>query len=793
MKSFLDFIERHAKGVIIAVALITLIMLALASRIVLNADYNMFLPWGDDTDYYMGGVPGQEVNLSRGNSYGSGESDEEEAEAPAAPHTYTLYVEGDIYTAESMNLIQGVISDLEATEEIHAPNSALDFITFEKIGSRLGTVPVSPDSDGAWTEEEAEILRDRILNDPIMAGFLVNMDKDALCFNFPMEEVTKERLAEFEALSQPLRDAGLRTVIHGDSVLNQRVFDYLQGDLVRLVSLCLVVILIVFFLCFRTKRSVLIPMSLSIISLIWTFGTMVIMGMDITLLNIITPCMVITLGSAYSIHVLNEYFAGLAEFGHVDPIESTKRISKTIVLACITDVAGFLCLCVSETRGLVEFGISVSVGVTFCAILACTYLPALMIIIPEPKKSKVQAYKDNFFGKFVRALARTVSRFWILFLALFVVVIVVFCFIKDDVPINSNYMSYFPDDDPFGQDSRYLASEMQSSSTFQITITAPEGSKPGYFLDAENLTKVWEYEQALKKCPDVTQIISFPAYVAFANKTMTGEDGIPSSNGLLNLLSRYVMMMRDIVGDLAETIITEDNNTITLTVQNWDSVEKDLMTIASGMRVYERIVENLGMLPEGTEVAVHGYPVISIKFSERLMSDMNLSTLLSYAIVFLLGLITFRSLRSSLLIIIPVMGGIMINYIFMYLLDIPFDIVTVCFSSAVIGTGCDYAIHYMLRLRKNMLKYNELMMRPLIEKTLVETGRPIFLSTASIVAGMMMLTFASYTPIRYFGMLMSISLVGCMVSTLIFMPPVAIVLDKIGYGISSRRLRSSAR
>ena len=170
-----------------------------------------------------------------------------------------------------------------------------------------------------------------------------------------------------------------------------------------------------------------------------------------------------------------------------------------------------------------------------------------------------------------------------------------------------------------------------------------------------------------------------------------------------------------------------------------------------------------------------------------------LSTLLSYAIVFLLGLITFRSLRSSLLIIIPVMGGIMINYIFMYLLDIPFDIVTVCFSSAVIGTGCDYAIHYMLRLRKNMLKYNELMMRPLIEKTLVETGRPIFLSTASIVAGMMMLTFASYTPIRYFGMLMSISLVGCMVSTLIFMPPVAIVLDKIGYGISSRRLRSSAR
>lgn len=798
MNRFLNFIGRHAKGVIVVVAVLTLIMLGLASRIVLNADYNEFLPWGDDTDYYQGGVSGQSVTLSRSSGNDSAEKAEpapaektpQDADAePAATDSYTVYVEGeDIYTVEKLNLISSVIKTLEETDEMRESSSALDFITFEKIGSRLGTVPVSPDTDGVWTEEEAPILHDRIMNDPIMPSFLVSIDKHGLVFSFPMTHVSKERLEEFGQMVQPLRDAGLKVVIHGGAVLNQRVFDYLQLDLVRLVILCLIVILIVFFLCFRTKRSVLIPMSLSIISLIWTFGTMVLLGMDINLLNIITPCMVITLGSAYSIHVLNEYFAGLAEYGHVDPIESTKRISKTIVLACITDIGGFLCLCISDTQGLVEFGISVSIGVTYCAILACTYLPALMILLPEPKKSKVQAYKDNFFGKFIGALARTVSKFWPVFIIVLIAVVIAFAFIRDDIPINSNYMSYFPEDDPFWNDSMYLSSKMQSSNPFEVTITAPEGSPDGYFLKSENLTKVWQFEEAIKESPDITQIISFPSYVSFANRTMTGEEGIPASNGLLNLLSRYVMMMRDVVGDLASRLISDDGNSITLTIQNWDSVDKDLMTIASGERVYEKIVEELELLPEGTEVAVHGYPIISIKFSERLMNDMNISTVLSFAIVFIIGLITFRSLRSTILILIPVMSGIMINYIFMYILDIPFDIVTVCFSSAVIGTGCDYAIHYMLRLRRNMLKHNELMMRPLIEKTLMETGRPIFLSTASIVAGMMMLTFASYTPIRYFGMLMSISLVSCMVSTLIFMPPVAIVLDKIGHGISSRRL-----
>ena len=75
----------------------------------------------------------------------------------------------------------------------------------------------------------------------------------------------------------------------------------------------------------------------------------------------------------------------------------------------------------------------------------------------------------------------------------------------------------------------------------------------------------------------------------------------------------------------------------------------------------------------------------------------------------------------------------------------------------------------------------------LIAETIVETGRPIILTTISIVCGMMMLSFASYTPIRYFGLLMSITLFGCMVSTLIFLPPVAILIGRIKKSIALKK------
>ena len=67
----------------------------------------------------------------------------------------------------------------------------------------------------------------------------------------------------------------------------------------------------------------------------------------------------------------------------------------------------------------------------------------------------------------------------------------------------------------------------------------------------------------------------------------------------------------------------------------------------------------------------------------------------------------------------------------------------------------------------------------LIAMTIKDTGRPIILTTTSIICGMMMLSFASYTPIRYFGLLMSVTLFGCMASTLIFLPSVAILVDRI--------------
>jgi hypothetical protein len=45
--------------------------------------------------------------------------------------------------------------------------------------------------------------------------------------------------------------------------------------------------------------------------------------------------------------------------------------------------------------------------------------------------------------------------------------------------------------------------------------------------------------------------------------------------------------------------------------------------------------------------------------------------------------------------------------------------------------------------------------------------------------GMMMLSFGSYLPIRYFGILMSLALMNSMLATIIILPSIIILVEKI--------------
>ena len=104
---------------------------------------------------------------------------------------------------------------------------------------------------------------------------------------------------------------------------------------------------------------------------------------------------------------------------------------------------------------------------------------------------------------------------------------------------------------------------------------------------------------------------------------------------------------------------------------------------------------------------------------------------------------------------------------------------TIGFSSITFGAGIDDALHYLLRYKYNKDIYPEKRIEDIITMTMNETGRPIILTTVSIVAGMCVLIFGSFTPIKYFGLFMAIALTTAMLATLFVLPAVMLMSNKI--------------
>jgi predicted RND superfamily exporter protein len=174
-------------------------------------------------------------------------------------------------------------------------------------------------------------------------------------------------------------------------------------------------------------------------------------------------------------------------------------------------------------------------------------------------------------------------------------------------------------------------------------------------------------------------------------------------------------------------------------------------------------------IPEEAQYTIWGQVNRMVALNNLIEQDQRQSTALSILIVLILAWITFSSFKFGLLALLPILYGIMSNYIFMYIFNIPFDMVTIAFSSVTVGVGIDDAIHFIIRFR-SIYNYRPGNLIPAVKRTIELTGRPIILTTVAIIAGLLVLTMASFVPIQYFGLLISIALLNTLLATLFILP-----------------------
>lgn len=764
MNRILDFIRKHPIAIVVSIFIISIICFLPIRYIKINTDVQSLIQPDTETE---------EIAKSVLNTKGEYTQD------------YTFVLQGDgVFSADTFNTLELVLEQLSEYDELNTPVSVLDYLTVVKKGTRLAVSKLSNHVKGdIWTDEEVKEVEKNIKNDNIAKGLLASKDGTALLFYFNNKNLGDKRvqlISEWDTIIHQL-DPYCDVYIIGAPIFDQRVEFYLFRDFIVLLGLCVIVILLIYFFSFRSFRAIIIPGVVSIIGLIWSMAFMSIIGYELSVVTMITPCMVLILGSSYSIHMINEYYQinGTYKTNEEDIIHASKKIKGTILTASITTVIGFLSLLVCKLEAFRELAISVSFGIALCAFLSVTFIPALLLIQRKPSNKKIDNYQNGKLDKISSSLGNIVQKYWYLFITIFIISIIGFMYVHNKIETVTDYLAYFPQKDELVLDSKTFVRDFGGTEPFYITFKAPEGTD-NYFNDSENLTKIYEFEESLKSSdPDIVSIFSFSQYLAFLNKQYTGDLAIPQSKGMILFMTRMLDLVRNQVESyLYDTLISDDGKTITLSIRYYDSELDSLQSVGSAQRIVDNVEKYQHLLPSDIEYVNWGGKIKLSKANAAIRNDQNMANGLSFILVFFVVLIFFKSISYGLYSLIPILFGVTANYLFMYLAGIPFDMVTSVFGSITVGVGIDDALHYLIRyknIKKNSVNEKEIV---IITKTLTATGKPIIVTSLSIIAGMLVLTFASYAPIRYFGVLLSLALVNTTFATLFILPSFMVLIHK---------------
>jgi predicted RND superfamily exporter protein len=182
--------------------------------------------------------------------------------------------------------------------------------------------------------------------------------------------------------------------------------------------------------------------------------------------------------------------------------------------------------------------------------------------------------------------------------------------------------------------------------------------------------------------------------------------------------------------------------------------EKNVMDDVQNMRRFNDTLADIS--PK-----ISGWTQILISWTEEVISESQEAAIYIFLAVFLFMLISFRSLRYSILASIPLFIGMIWLFGLYPLLGMKLNVMNVVVIPLVIGMGIDFGIHIVHRF----------IVEKEIETVYRSTGKAIFLSALTTMIGFGSLALiGSFPSIVSIGTVLFLGIATCLAATMVVLP-----------------------
>jgi hypothetical protein len=146
----------------------------------------------------------------------------------------------------------------------------------------------------------------------------------------------------------------------------------------------------------------------------------------------------------------------------------------------------------------------------------------------------------------------------------------------------------------------------------------------------------------------------------------------------------------------------------------------------------------------------------------------------------LMFLVLFRSLKISVIAILPnflaagiVLGGMGIS-------GIPLDMMTITIAAITVGIGVDHAIHYLTRFSREFKVDGNYIAS--MHRAHASIGQALFYTAMTIIIGFSILALSNFIPSVYFGLLTGLAMTAALLGSMTLLPKLILMSKPFGPG-----------
>jgi preprotein translocase subunit SecF len=184
-----------------------------------------------------------------------------------------------------------------------------------------------------------------------------------------------------------------------------------------------------------------------------------------------------------------------------------------------------------------------------------------------------------------------------------------------------------------------------------------------------------------------------------------------------------------------------------------------------------------GLSEDGLETTATGTAVLNKIVQDQLLETVIESLVISLVAVFLFLMITYRisdgSASLGAVTLLPVAFSVTWILGTMFLLDIPFNVVTGMITSLTIGLGVAYSIHLSERYTQELERSDSVW--DAMETAVTGTGGALLGSAATTVGGFGVLVFAILPPLQQFGIITGLTIIYAFLGSVFVLPSLLVV------------------